>query len=173
MNFVTCHPPPADTLEISLFGTGVGEGLAVHLGDGNWALVDTCREISNGIPLNLAYLESIGVDVEVAVKIIIATHWHDDHVDGLSNIIDRCPNARLAFSQALACDEFLSLVQLYGDHLRGLSRNNSVRTSLTGNGTPRLFNPITLSCFKAYSPFIRLIPEESSRIRRRSLLVIR
>lgn len=125
MNFVNCRPPSADTLEISLFGTGVGEGLAVHLGNGDWALVDTCREIPNSTPLNLAYLESIGVDVAVAVKIIIATHWHDDHVDGLSNIIARCPNARLAFSQALACDEFLSLVQLYGDPDYILDREKS------------------------------------------------
>lgn len=125
MNFVACHPPLADALEISLFGTGVGEGLAVHLGDGDWALVDTCREISNGIPLNLAYLESIGVDVEVAVKLIIATHWHDDHVDGLSNIIERCPSARLAFPQALACDEFRALVQLYGDPDYMLDREKS------------------------------------------------
>lgn len=125
MNFVVCHPPLPDTFEISLFGTGVGEGLAVHLGNGEWALVDTCRGTSNGIPLNLAYLESMGVDVAVAVKIIIATHWHDDHVDGLSNIIDRCPNADLALSQALACDEFRSLVQLYGDPDYMLDREKS------------------------------------------------
>ena len=32
--------PGIDTLEVSLFGYGVGESLAIHVGNGDWILVD-------------------------------------------------------------------------------------------------------------------------------------
>jgi hypothetical protein len=34
-------PPRPDELELSLFGSGIGESLAVHLGNGEWAIVDS------------------------------------------------------------------------------------------------------------------------------------
>ncbi|MCP5274913.1 MAG: hypothetical protein H6936_08710 [Burkholderiales bacterium] len=125
MNFVTCEPPALDTLEVSLFGTGIGEGLAIHLGNSEWALIDTCRADAKGIPLNLAYLESIGIDVTKSVKIVVATHWHDDHVDGLSYIVDRCQNAELVFPSAITCDEFHCIVQLYANQNYILDREKS------------------------------------------------
>lgn len=114
MQFDSAPPPSKDTFEISLFGTGVGEGMAIHLGDGDWALVDTCR--GNAVEsLSLSYLESMGVDVTKQVKYVIATHWHDDHVNGLSEIVRRCHNSVLVFSSAVACDEFRQLVVMHNN----------------------------------------------------------
>lgn len=35
-------PPVADELEVSVFGPGVGESVVVHLGHGDWMVVDSC-----------------------------------------------------------------------------------------------------------------------------------
>jgi len=32
-----------DELEVSVFGPGYGESLAIHLGLGSWIIIDSCR----------------------------------------------------------------------------------------------------------------------------------
>jgi hypothetical protein len=103
-------PPQASTLEVSLFGCGVGESLALHLGNEEWVLVDACRANRSDLPLNLAYLYSLGLDPAAVVKLFVVTHWHDDHINGAAEIVKRCPGARISFSGAVARDEFLRLV---------------------------------------------------------------
>ena len=61
-------PPDPDMFEVSLFGTGVGESIAVHIGQGNWLLVDSCRQRRDDFPAHLSYLQEIGVDLSKAVK---------------------------------------------------------------------------------------------------------
>jgi beta-lactamase superfamily II metal-dependent hydrolase len=115
--FVSSGPPAADTLEVSLFGTGIGEALALHVGSGEWILVDSCRQKSKSLePLNLSYLRSLGVDPAKVVKQIVATHWHDDHVNGLGELVEQCKSASLVFSQALATDEFRCIVGSFSEH---------------------------------------------------------
>jgi hypothetical protein len=114
--FATTPPPLADTLEVSVFGTGNGESLAVHLGEGQWMLVDSCMGKSSSLPLSLEYLKSLEVDLNKDVKLIVATHWHDDHVRGLSKLVDHCSSAELVFSQALEFDEFRKVFGLFKEH---------------------------------------------------------
>src|SRR5262245_58961005 len=57
------HTPPAsDEVEISLFGPGIGECSVVHLGGGQWMVVDSCIDRSTRRPVALEYLAEIGVD---------------------------------------------------------------------------------------------------------------
>jgi beta-lactamase superfamily II metal-dependent hydrolase len=111
--------PASDTLELSLFGCGVGESLALHLGNNDWAIVDSCRLNRNSEPLALGYLRECGVDPASSVKLIVLTHWHDDHVDGASHIVEACPVARVAISAACTVDELGQILGLYslGDRL--------------------------------------------------------
>lgn len=125
MTFVRSAPPSADTLEVSLFGTGIGEAIALHAGEGEWVLVDCCRPNKRDEPLNLAYLRSIGVDPAVGVKVIVASHWHDDHVNGLSELVEKCPSARIVFSQALETDEFQNMVGCFADPHISFDREKS------------------------------------------------
>ncbi len=53
-----------------------------------------------------------------AVKLIVASHWHEDHVRGLSALADACPAARIAFSDCFQSREFLTLVALAEDEPR-------------------------------------------------------
>jgi len=104
-------PPRHDQVEVSLFGPGYGESVLVHLGNDTWAIVDSCIDpADNRTPAPLAYLRHIGVDVARSVVLVIATHWHDDHVRGLGNILAACGNATFACSYALKSQEFLALV---------------------------------------------------------------
>jgi hypothetical protein len=103
-------PPGADELEVSLFGPGFGESLAVHLGEGQWMVVDSCIDRATGKPAATQYLEAIGVDCSEDVAIVLATHWHDDHARGLADVVAQCENAMFAYGTALQAREFLTLV---------------------------------------------------------------
>ncbi len=103
--------PAADELEISLFGPGYGESIAMHLGDARWIIVDSCIDAASGMPAAIAYLQEIGVDCSEQVAAVLATHWHDDHVRGLAEVLRVCERARFVLSPALQADEFLVLVE--------------------------------------------------------------
>lgn len=104
--------PEPSTFELSLFGCGVGESIALHVGGGDWILIDSCRKSKNDLPMALAYLQDIGVDPAKAVKLIVITHWHDDHIQGISDIVSNCSSAEVAFSSALSTPEFLQTVAI-------------------------------------------------------------
>ena len=70
------RPPQADELELSLFGSGCGECVVVHLGANEWMIVDSCIH-ENGEPVSIAYLKEMGIDVGRQVPIVVASHWHD------------------------------------------------------------------------------------------------
>jgi len=101
--------PAEDEIEVTLFGPGIGECVLVHLGRGDWIIVDSCLD-ENFDPVALSYLESLEVAPE-SVRTIVATHWHNDHVTGLNSVIDACPNAQVYISSALAAQEFFAFAE--------------------------------------------------------------
>ncbi len=103
-------PPRPTELELSLFGAGIGECAVVHLGAGNWMVVDSCLNEARERPIALDYLEGVGVDVARQVKLVVVTHWHDDHIRGISQLVRFATSARFVCSVALRSDEFLTLV---------------------------------------------------------------
>lgn len=103
--------PRPDELEISVFGPGYGESIAVHLGDGRWMIVDSCIDNRSERPAALEYFGDIDVSCEDQVAIVLATHWHDDHIRGLAEILRACSTARFACSHAFSTREFLLLVE--------------------------------------------------------------
>ena len=76
--------PCTDEVELTLLGPGYGESVVVHIGQGRWVIVDSCITDARE-PQALDYLLSIGVDPAAAVTLIVATHWHDDHIRGMAN----------------------------------------------------------------------------------------
>jgi beta-lactamase superfamily II metal-dependent hydrolase len=103
-------PPNADEIEVSLFGPGLGEAVLVHVGAGEWIVVDSCLDRFPRRPVALRYLESLGCDPASAIRLVVATHWHDDHIGGLAAIVRATPQAKLICSAALTCKEFLQVV---------------------------------------------------------------
>jgi Metallo-beta-lactamase superfamily. len=106
------NKPDNDEIEVSIFGTGAGECLAIHIGFGKWILIDSCYLSKNKIPLNIDYLKSLEYDLTSSVKLIICTHWHDDHAKGLSEIY-KSIDAPIVVSIALQKREFLGLASTY------------------------------------------------------------
>ena len=81
-----CNNPPAtDQIEVSVFGPGVGEAIVVHIGDGKWVVVDSAIDKYGALPIQ--YLEKLGVVLKEDVVYVVATHWHSDHIAGLSDIL--------------------------------------------------------------------------------------
>ena len=102
-------PPGDGELELTLFGPGYGESVVLHVGAGTWVIVDSCID-SDGAPRALGYLESIGLDPAQVVSLVVATHWHDDHIRGMSQLVDACRQATFCCASALRQEEFLSVV---------------------------------------------------------------
>jgi len=103
-------PPRYNEIEISVFGPGYGESVLIHLGQHEWMVVDSCVDALSGQPAPIQYLRNLGVNPAETVKLVIATHWHDDHIRGLGNVFRVCDNAQFICSAALRSQEFLTLV---------------------------------------------------------------
>jgi glyoxylase-like metal-dependent hydrolase (beta-lactamase superfamily II) len=103
-------PPDPSELELSVFGPGKGECLVVHLGSGEWMIVDSCLNEQGTKPIALEYLESLGVDASKQVKLVLVTHWHDDHIRGVGDIVREASAARFACSAAVKTPAFFSLL---------------------------------------------------------------
>lgn len=107
-------PPAPDQVEVSVFGPGYGESSVIHVGANHWIIIDSCIDAITKQPASLQYLRSIGVDPS-AVKLVIITHWHDDHIRGISSVVENCSQARVCVSAALTKSEFLASVLPYDE----------------------------------------------------------
>lgn len=105
--------PAIDELEITLIGPGYGECVVLHA-EGDWIVIDSCIDTRTKRPAALQYLESIGIPAE-AVKLIACTHWHDDHIAGISRLLAACKNADFSLSSALSSREFARIVEVFKD----------------------------------------------------------
>jgi len=81
------HNIARDEIEISVFGPGYGECILIGVGGRHWICIDSCKENTRARPMPIEYLSAIGVDVANDLKTLIATHWHDDHILGLAEIL--------------------------------------------------------------------------------------
>ncbi|KAA8552367.1 MBL fold metallo-hydrolase [Pseudomonas marginalis] len=114
---INFQPPAVAELEVSLFGPGTGECIVAHLGDNEWMVVDSCT-VENKVPVALDYLTKLGVSAD-RVKLIVISHFHDDHIAGASALIEACSAAEIFISGALTHEESISysLAHALGDVL--------------------------------------------------------
>lgn len=107
----TDSAPRPDEFELSLFGPGIGECIVTHIGDGQWAVIDSCLSPGTKQPIALSYLQSLGVDIAGSVCWVVVTHWHDDHMEGAAALLKEAKNATFCCSIALRKDEFLRVAE--------------------------------------------------------------
>ena len=127
-NQIQLDPPQADEIEISLFGPGVGECVVVHIGNNEWFVIDSCLESTTKRPVPLVYLDKLNILPHNAIKLIIISHWHSDHIQGASQIFKECTDSIICFSEVFLKEEFLSLVSAYS----GLDRPSLVDRETCG-----------------------------------------
>ena len=178
-------PGPAhDEFELVVFGPGYGEAAAIHLTEGVWALVDSCIDPHTNVPAGLSYLDRIGVSHD-SVKIVVATHWHDDHVRGFARTAKACAAAEVQISGAFNSDEGAALLAAFsGRTNNGLSRGTQellnaidgrqfyhlhhrsvVHERTTSNGTGvaiRAFSPTQAAMTRSVAHFAQFLPQAAS-----------
>lgn len=76
-------------------------------------------------PVAIWYLKNLGVDVARDVRLVVATHWHDDHIKGLADTLMECRRAAFCCASVLTHSEFLATANV-------LNSNNSLKG---GSGT--------------------------------------
>ncbi len=116
-------PPNKDEFEISIIGPGRGECVIVHLGNNEWCVVDSCVPRGSSKSVAIEYLSSFKNGALDRVRLIVATHWHDDHIHGLASILRQVPTASFCCSAALNTENFFALV---GIAETGGQRNSGV-----------------------------------------------
>ena len=104
----------AVVFEATLLGTGggYGESQVIHLGENHWIVIDSCEDPKTKMCLPLDYLQKRGVDTSTDVKMIICTHWHDDHIRGMGRLLQSCESAVFVMAKATDRDKFLRLIGL-------------------------------------------------------------
>ena len=137
--------PERDQIEVCVFGPGYGECTILHLGDDNWIVVDSCKNSVTKRPVSIEYFESIGVPLD-HVRLVVATHWHDDHVRGLAEQLNAFSKAKFCCSGALTNKEFLATVVAYdqGHNIRGgsgVSEVLNVMEILAARSSPMRASP--------------------------------
>lgn len=119
---------PSDNIaEITIIGTGggYGESIVIHLGERQWMVVDSCINPFTKNSLPLEYLEGLGVDLKSEVKLVLCTHWHDDHLLGLSQLLKACSSAKFCWTEVTDKTKFLQFVSLDYQKLTRQASNSS------------------------------------------------
>lgn len=112
--------PQADEIEVSLLGGGGGTGecIVVHAGNNEWIVIDSFLSKKTQQPASLEYLSKISVP-PTAIKLVIASHWHNDHIKGIGHLASKTTEAKFAISSALKSREFATLLEMdYNLHTR-------------------------------------------------------
>jgi hypothetical protein len=142
--------PAPDEVEFSLFGPGYGECIVLHLGQGDWIIVDSCIDLGSQTPAALAYLGRLDVNPAEAVRLVVATHWHDDHVRGLAKVVEASGDAEFAITAAFQDKDFQLLLapwlangtELDGKGLGEVGRLLSILIKRNRNPIPASINKI-------------------------------
>lgn len=94
--------PSSSQIEINLFGGGnsYGETLLIHLGFSKWIVVDSILNPYTNLPVILEYFDKIGEDPKNII-LTIASHWHDDHIKGISEIFIKS-GSKFTISEAIS-----------------------------------------------------------------------
>lgn len=106
--------PTTDQFEVSTFGPGYGECCVLHVGEGRWVIVDSCVDSTDHAdrrPVAERYLRALGVDIANQVDIVVATHWHSDHVRGIGRLVEQASSAKFCCASALLHEQFLTYVE--------------------------------------------------------------
>ena len=87
----------------------------MHVGTGQWIIVDSCiDQHTKQIPV-LDYLSRLGVETSRDVVLVVGTHAHDDHIAGLSRILEKCESATFVCSSAITSEEFMATIEADAD----------------------------------------------------------
>lgn len=98
--------PANHKVKVVVFGRGTGEAILIEISANEWIAVDCFNHPKEKKPAAISYLEKKGIDPKVALKKIIITHFHEDHIKGMLEMIKAASdNCNVYISQALTAKE--------------------------------------------------------------------
>jgi len=104
-------PPQPNEIEVTLFGKGIGESTLVHFGDGHFAVIDSFINPVSKNPVVLDYLSAIGASYD-KIDMVVATHWHIDHINGLAKILDTAsPSVKFVTYPIIKEEKFIQYIE--------------------------------------------------------------
>ncbi|MDD7846252.1 MULTISPECIES: MBL fold metallo-hydrolase [Klebsiella pneumoniae complex] len=113
-----------------IFGKGIGESIVIQLAENEWMIIDSC--LNNQMkPAALEYLSEKGVDLESQVKLIVISHFHDDHIKGMHEIIKQCKNAKVVISAALNTQEFKSYINALSVNGEEMAKTQEIKNVMS------------------------------------------
>lgn len=102
--------PKQGILEISVFGRGFGECIIIGCGNGDYVVIDSFQNDETKRPIALDYLESIGVDPASAIRRVVITHWHSDHIGMIAELIKVANSAQIVINPLFRSKKFLQYI---------------------------------------------------------------
>ena len=103
-------PPEHNEVEVSVLGPGTGEAVILHMGNDDWVVVDCCRHRDTEENAVVEYLGLLGIDT-TRVRLLVASHAHDDHINGFAALVETFGSAIVACSAATTAEEFFALLE--------------------------------------------------------------
>ena len=115
-------------LHVFVAGPGQGEGIAVALPERGWMLIDGCATSAGRFPLE-AILQRWRAPVDDPVQSMVLTHPHEDHVEGLAELLESLPLEQVAVTAGTSVGR--TLVQVAQALIRGASEANTGKRLLS------------------------------------------
>ncbi|MFA5891882.1 MAG: ComEC/Rec2 family competence protein [Actinomycetota bacterium] len=134
-------PPPPTGLVVTMLDVGQGDALLVRAPGGATMLVD-------GGPDEAVLLKALRAQNTYRIDLLVVTHPHADHVDGLVAVAERMPIGR-------ALDPFLEESQSrYSEFVQALDRRGIARARASAGATYAL-GPATIEVLWPPDPLLR------------------
>ncbi len=89
-----------------------------HVGASRWLVIDSFRS-GSGLPIATEYLEQLVGEHEVVAVVI--THWDDDHIHGMSSVVERWNPAEVWLPSVLSDKELIAFAVEHVDAMEGLA----------------------------------------------------
>jgi len=89
----------SDEIEIYFINAGQGDCTFIKGPNGKNLLIDASK-YGYGTDYIVPFLKSIGVD---SIQYVIATHFHEDHMGGLAEVLDSLPLTRKCYDRGGSC----------------------------------------------------------------------
>ena len=122
--------PKYDEFEVSVFGPGRGECILVHMGYNEWCMIDSCVGRGRSLPAAVEYLTDLGQAALDGVLLVLATHWHDDHIGGIASCSVRSQMRNLHARRRWGSTSFSPWCNSSGKSLQGDSGVDELEKSL-------------------------------------------
>lgn len=104
--------PTEKEIELVVFGRGYGECILFKYSNTEYMIIDSFINPDTNNPIAIDYLNAINVPIGNICKVVI-THWHGDHIAGVSDIINHASsNVKVIINPIIKDDRFANFISL-------------------------------------------------------------